>query len=93
MPGLVKNDVEVKFEGITMLIKGDGEDDDKYGRRYCCVLGVPKEEFNFNLWGHERDMKNGVVKLVVPKAKNPQGADVSLVNRPHAIKIAITDNR
>lgn len=75
MPGLGKEDVKVSVEENTMIIKGEGEE----GRKYSSRIDLPP-----NLYKVEEikaEMKNGVLKVGVPKVKEEERKEV------HQIKI------
>ncbi|CAH9086447.1 unnamed protein product [Cuscuta europaea] len=86
MPGLDKGDVKVSVEENTLLIKGelaeeeakknDGED---YGRRrYSTRLDIPPNLYKLD--SIKAEMKNGVLKVAVPKVKQEERKDVFQVN-------------
>ncbi|CAH9086449.1 unnamed protein product [Cuscuta europaea] len=86
MPGLDKGDVKVSVEENTLLIKGelaeeeakknDGED---YGRRrYSTRLEIPPNLYKLD--SIKAEMKNGVLKVAVPKVKQEERKDVFQVN-------------
>lgn len=81
MPGLGKEDVKLSVEQNTLIIKGEGEkesEDDESQRRYSSRLDLPEKLYN--LKEIKAEMKNGVLKVVVPKVKEEERKDVYQVN-------------
>ncbi|XP_050154667.1 23.6 kDa heat shock protein, mitochondrial-like [Malus sylvestris] len=81
MPGLGKEDVKVSVEHNNVLsIKGEGGKEDNVGeeeappRRYNTGIGLPEKMFKTD--SIKAEMKNGVLKVVVPKLKEEERADV-----------------
>lgn len=76
MPGLSKEDVIVTLEQNTLVIKGEGgeesenEDDESGKRRYSSRLDLPPNLYKLD--EIKAQMKNGVLKLVVPKVKEEE---------------------
>ncbi|KDP39862.1 hypothetical protein JCGZ_03393 [Jatropha curcas] len=87
MPGLGKEDVKVCVEQNTLIIKGEGpkeneeeeEEEGESGRRYSSRLDLPPNLYK--LQDIKAEMKNGVLKVVVPKVKEEERRDV------HEVKI------
>ena len=80
MPGLGKEHVKVSAEQNTLIIKGEGEkeDGDEDGvRRYSSRIDLPD---GYKMNEIKAEMKNGVLKIVVPKAKEEERKDVFQVN-------------
>ncbi|GAB2224541.1 hypothetical protein Drorol1_Dr00005303 [Drosera rotundifolia] len=81
MPGLSKEDVKVYVEENTLIIKGEGGkqgEEEESRRRYSTRI-----ELTPNLYKVDEikaEMKNGVLKVVVPKAKEEERKDVFQVN-------------
>lgn len=77
MPGLGKEDVKVSVEQNTLVIKGHGEKEpeaEESGRRYSSRIELPQ---NFYKLGEiKAEMKNGVLRVVVPKVKEDEKKDV-----------------
>uniref|UniRef100_A0A6N2NGA9 SHSP domain-containing protein n=1 Tax=Salix viminalis TaxID=40686 RepID=A0A6N2NGA9_SALVM len=64
MPGLSKEDVKVTVEQNTLVINGEeSKEGDESGRRYSSRLELPSNQFMLD------EIKNGVLKLEVPKVK------------------------
>ncbi|KAL3828365.1 hypothetical protein ACJIZ3_017167 [Penstemon smallii] len=85
MPGLDKDQVKITVEQNTLVIRGEGEkeseeddDDDAYGRRYSGRLDLPPNLYKVE--GVKAEMKNGVLKIVVPKVKDEEKKDVFQVS-------------
>ncbi|KAM1471322.1 hypothetical protein COP2_043000 [Malus domestica] len=81
MPGLGKEDVKISVEHNNILsIKGEGGKEDNVGeeeappRRYNTGIGLPEKMFKTD--SIKAEMKNGVLKVVVPKLKEEEKADV-----------------
>ncbi|KAL6986032.1 hypothetical protein U1Q18_019399 [Sarracenia purpurea var. burkii] len=77
MPGLDKEHVKVIVEGNTLIIKGEGvkvSDDDEDPPRYTSRIDLPP-----NLYKTDQikaELKNGVLKVVIPKVKEEERKDV-----------------
>ncbi|KAK6145638.1 hypothetical protein DH2020_022458 [Rehmannia glutinosa] len=81
MPGLGKEDVKVSVEQNTLIIKGEGKkefEDDEGGRRYTSRIDLPERLYKTN--EIKAEMKNGVLKVFVPKIKEEERTDVFSVN-------------
>ncbi|CAH8330419.1 unnamed protein product [Eruca vesicaria subsp. sativa] len=65
MPGLSREDVKLSLEHDALVIKGE----EGQGRKFSSRIELPKEEYK----AHEikAKMKNGVLKVVVPKIIQP----------------------
>lgn len=63
MPGLSREDVKLSLEEDTLVIKG--EEDDEGGRKFSSRIELPEEEYKAD--EIKAEMKNGVLKVVVPK--------------------------
>lgn len=77
MPGLGKEDVKVTVEQNTLIIKGEGakeEDDEESGKRYSSRIDLPEKLYMTN--NIKAEMKNGVLKVVVPKVTEEERRDV-----------------
>ncbi|XAR54955.1 hypothetical protein NMG60_11030306 [Bertholletia excelsa] len=77
MPGLDKENVKVSVEENTLIIKGEGEketDEDEYGPRYSSRIDLPPNVYKIDQI--KAQMKNGVLKVVVPKVKEEERKDV-----------------
>ena len=81
MPGLGKEDVKVSVEQNTLIIKGEGgkeEGEEESGRRYSSRIDLPEKLYNVDQI--KAEMKNGVLKVVVPKMREEDRSDVRQVN-------------
>lgn len=77
MPGLGKEHVNVWAEQNTLVIKGEGEEkteEEESGRRYSSRIDLPPGAYKVDQIRAE--MKNGVLKVVVPKVKEEERKDV-----------------
>lgn len=77
MPGLGKEDVKVSVEHNTLTIKGEGgkeEGNEESGRRYSSRIDLPERLYKIDQVNAV--MKNGVLKVVVPKMKEDERKDV-----------------
>lgn len=77
MPGLGKEDIKVSVEQNTLVIKGEGQkeyEDDESGRRISSRIDLPEKIYKIN--DIKAEMKNGVLKLFVPKLKEEKRTDV-----------------
>ncbi|KDP22424.1 hypothetical protein JCGZ_26255 [Jatropha curcas] len=77
MPGLGKEDVKVSVEQNTLIIKGEGEkesDEEESGRRYTSRIDLPEKLYKTD--EIKAEMKNGVLKVIVPKVKEDERSDV-----------------
>lgn len=86
MPGLGKDDVQVMVENNSLAIKGEasekegedggeveqgGEEGRERGRRrYSSRIELPENEYE--LEGIKAEMRNGVLRVVVPKVKQEE---------------------
>lgn len=82
MPGLGKEDVKVSVEENTLTIKGEGEkvseEEEESKRRYSSRLDLPQKLYKLD--SIKAEMKNGVLKVVVPKVKEEEKKEVFHVN-------------
>lgn len=81
MPGLGKEDVKVSVEQNTLIIKGEGEKEEGEqvsGRRYMSRIDLPEKFYRTD--EIKAEMKNGVLKVVVPKVKEEERSEVFHVN-------------
>lgn len=81
MPGLGKEDVKISVEQNTLTIRGEeggakeGEDEEEGGaRRYSSRIDLPDKLYKIDQI--KAEMKNGVLKVVVPKMKEEERSDV-----------------
>ncbi|KAI3453492.1 hypothetical protein Pfo_010155 [Paulownia fortunei] len=73
--------VKVSVEQNTLVIKGEGEkesEDEEYGRRFSSRIDLPANSYKLD--GIKAEMKNGVLKVVVPKVKEEERKDVFQVS-------------
>ncbi|XP_073303843.1 heat shock 22 kDa protein, mitochondrial-like [Primulina huaijiensis] len=77
MPGLDKEQVKVWVEQNTLVIKGEGskvsEDGNEHRRRYYRRMDLPWNMYKLD--GVKAEMKNGVLKVVVPKLTGEERKD------------------
>ncbi|KAH7537865.1 heat shock 22 kDa protein, mitochondrial isoform X2 [Ziziphus jujuba] len=81
MPGLGKEDVRVSVEQNTLIIKGEGgkeEGEEESGRRYTSRIDLPEKLYRTDQI--KAEMKNGVLKVLVPKVKEDERSDVLHIN-------------
>lgn len=77
MPGVDKENVKVCVEQNTLVIKGEGEkesEDEEHGRRYSSRLDLPSNMYKVD--EIRAEMKNGVLKVTVPRVKEEERKDV-----------------
>ncbi|KAL3497477.1 hypothetical protein ACH5RR_040209 [Cinchona calisaya] len=77
MPGINKENVKITVEDNTMVIKGESEkesEDEASSRRYSSRLSLPTDLYKLD--EIKAEMKNGVLKVIVPKAKLEERKDV-----------------
>ncbi|KAA0041093.1 small heat shock protein [Cucumis melo var. makuwa] len=77
MPGLSKDDVKVSVEQNTLIIKGEAakeSEDEEDRRRFSSRLDLPANLYELN--SIKAEMKNGVLKVAVPKVKEEERKDV-----------------
>lgn len=77
MPGLGKEDVKVTLEQNTLIIRGEGGqegDDEESVRRYSSRIDLPDKLYKTDQI--KAEMKNGVLKVMVPKVKEEERTDV-----------------
>ncbi|TVU12038.1 hypothetical protein EJB05_45659 [Eragrostis curvula] len=80
MPGLRKEHVKVWADRNALVIKGevsadgDDDDDDEYELRYSRRIELPADTFKMDQVRAE--MKNGLLKITVPKVKYEERKDV-----------------
>ncbi|KAG0492593.1 hypothetical protein HPP92_005991 [Vanilla planifolia] len=81
MPGLGKENVKVSIEQGTLIIKGEGEveeGNEGSSRRYSSRIDLPPELYKMD--EIKAEMKNGVLKIAVPKLKEEERKDVYHIN-------------
>ncbi|KAE8055896.1 hypothetical protein FH972_012707 [Carpinus fangiana] len=78
MPGVGKENVKVAVEQSTLIIKGEGEKEAEEGeegrRRYSSRLDLPPNLYKLD--AVRAEMKDGVLKVLVPKVKEEERKDV-----------------
>lgn len=77
MPGLSKEDVKISVENNTLIIKGEAQeesDDEESGRRFSSRLDLPPTLYKVTEM--KAEIRNGILKLVVPKVKEEERKDV-----------------
>jgi len=75
MPGLGKEDVKIHIEDDVLVIRGEGESEElKCNSR----VRLPGDVFNVN--AIKAEMKNGVLKITVPKIQKEETKKVISVN-------------
>lgn len=76
MPGLGKEDVKVSVEQNTLVIEGEAKesDEEENGPMYTSRIRLPENVYKTHQINAE--MKNGVLKVVVPKMKEEERNDV-----------------
>lgn len=79
MPGLGKEDVKVSVEQNTLIImgegvKGSGEDEEEMRGKYTSRIDLPEKLYKMD--EVKAEMKNGVLKVTVPKVKEEERKDV-----------------
>ncbi|MCL7038998.1 hypothetical protein MKW94_009824 [Papaver nudicaule] len=81
MPGLSKEEVNVSVDQNTLTIKGEGgkeTEDEESVRRYSSRIDLPSKIYKLDQI--KAEMKNGVLKVIVPKVKEEERSDVVQVN-------------
>lgn len=77
MPGVDKGNVKITVEDDTLAIKGEAEkesEDEESRRRYSSRLALPPKLYKLD--EIKAEMKNGVLKVIVPKVKEDERKDV-----------------
>ncbi|KAL5061734.1 hypothetical protein RYX36_023471 [Vicia faba] len=76
MPGLGKNDVKISVEQNTLIIKGEesGQESQESGRRFSSRIDLPDKLYKND--EIKAEMKNGVLKVIVPKMKEQERNNV-----------------
>ncbi|XP_073130655.1 heat shock 22 kDa protein, mitochondrial-like [Henckelia pumila] len=81
MPGLSKEEVKVSVEQSTLIIKGEGKkesEEEETVQRYSSRIDLPEKLYKTN--EIKAEMKNGVLKIFLPKIKEEERSDVFSVN-------------
>ncbi|KAL4565641.1 hypothetical protein LXL04_029744 [Taraxacum kok-saghyz] len=78
MPGLDKENIKISVEQNTLIIKAEAdkesEDDEEPPRRYSSRIDLPTDVYKLD--EIKAEMKNGVLKVMVPKVKTEERKDV-----------------
>lgn len=80
LPGIDKNDVKIWMEDGNLYVKGEGKKESRYednGRTYSGSIELNSNEFQPDQI--KADFKNGVLRMMIPKARNfkePRGVHV-----------------
>ncbi|CAA7060215.1 unnamed protein product [Microthlaspi erraticum] len=83
MPGLSREDVKLALEQDTLVIRGESKVEDVDGgeegesggnRRFTSRIGLPEKVYKID--EIKAEMKNGVLKVVIPKMKEEERNDV-----------------
>jgi len=74
MPGLGKEDVKVSVDhNNTLIIKGEGDQESGGDvRRFSSKIDLHKKSLKYNIDDIKVEMKNGVLKVTVPKIKEEE---------------------
>ncbi|KAL5717660.1 hypothetical protein ACHQM5_010636 [Ranunculus cassubicifolius] len=81
MPGLGKEDVKVSVEDDMLVIKGEAPkeaDDDEEPIKYMSKMKISSEKIKVD--EIKATMKNGVLKVILPKVKKEESKNVFQVN-------------
>ncbi|XP_010442642.1 PREDICTED: 23.5 kDa heat shock protein, mitochondrial [Camelina sativa] len=85
MPGLSKEDVKLALEQNTLVIKGEGKTEEgdgdvsgDDGRRFTSRIGLPEKVYKTD--EIKAEMKNGVLKVMIPKIKEDERNNVRHIN-------------
>ncbi|CAH8279264.1 unnamed protein product [Arabidopsis lyrata] len=85
MPGLSREDVKLALEQNTLVIKGEGKTEEGEegdvsgdGRRFTSRIGLPEKVYKTD--EIKAEMKNGVLKVVIPKVKEEERNNVRHIN-------------
>ncbi|XP_057511756.1 heat shock 22 kDa protein, mitochondrial-like [Actinidia eriantha] len=71
MPGIEKEDVKIWVEDDNVFVKGEGKKESKHedsGRTYSAGIELCSD--SFQLENIRAEMKNGVLRLLIPNAKS-----------------------
>ncbi|PIA35687.1 hypothetical protein AQUCO_03500203v1 [Aquilegia coerulea] len=79
MPGLGKEDVKVMIEKNNLVVKGEEKQeetsyDGEKGRKYCCKIKFEPELFKIKKI--KAEMKDGLLKVVLPMLKEEERKDI-----------------
>ncbi|KAL1222228.1 23.5 kDa heat shock protein [Cardamine amara subsp. amara] len=85
MPGLSREDVKLALEQNILVIKGEGKTEEGEevdvsgdGRRFTSRIGLPEKVYKTD--EIKAEMKNGVLKVVIPKIKEEERNNVRHIN-------------
>ncbi|XP_006355459.1 heat shock 22 kDa protein, mitochondrial-like [Solanum tuberosum] len=73
MPGINKEDVKVLISSRTIIIKGEGKKESTHedsGRTYSANIEICSNSYQAQ--SMEANLKNGVLRMLIPKSKTPQ---------------------
>lgn len=75
MPGLSREDVKLALEQNTLVIRGEGKTEEEEdvsgdGRKFTSRIGLPEKVYKTD--EIKAEMKNGVLKVVIPKMKEEE---------------------
>ncbi|XP_058205646.1 heat shock 22 kDa protein, mitochondrial-like [Rhododendron vialii] len=73
MPGLGKENVKISVEQNALVIKGESEEEPE-SRRFSSRIDLPEKLYKTDQI--KAEMKNGVLKVVLPKVKEEERSDV-----------------
>lgn len=86
MPGVGKEGVKIwfengdlKMEGVEMAAEDGSDEMDKEGRKYAITVEILEPEF-LKKDEARAEMKNGVLKMVIPKLEFEERKDVVHIN-------------
>lgn len=76
MPGIDKEKVKISVEQNILIIRGEEEGDEEggEGRRYSSRIELPQNVYKVD--EIKAELKNGVLKVRVPKVKEEERKDV-----------------
>ncbi|KAJ0261796.1 23.5 kDa heat shock protein [Hirschfeldia incana] len=74
MPGLSREDVKLALEENTLVIRGEGGDGEEDGRKFSRRIGLPEKVYKTD--EIKAEMKNGVLRVVVPKMNEDERNNV-----------------
>lgn len=77
MPGISKEDVKISVQNNTLSIKGETQsesDEEESSRRYSSRLDLDPSLYKLD--EIKAEMKNGVLKVIVPKQKEDENKNV-----------------
>ncbi|KAK4338253.1 hypothetical protein RND71_042740 [Anisodus tanguticus] len=77
MPGIDKEDVKVSINYGNISIQGEGKESkhEDTGRTYSANIEICSNSYQPQFM--EAEMKNGILRMLIPKSKTPQGVNGS----------------